>query len=138
MKRFREQATNTAGEVLAAKQSPHRPTQRPGAWSARQEHRRFRRNRGPLPRQEIPTMWPFSSRKAHRAVSSRRRPAPYRPRLEALEDRYCPSGGALDPTFGTGGLVTTAIGSSSSHANAVITQPDGKIVAGGSSVGEFT
>jgi uncharacterized delta-60 repeat protein len=48
-----------------------------------------------------------------------------------LEDRYCPSGGTLDPTFGTGGLVSTAIGSSQSTPSAVVTQPDGKIVAGG-------
>lgn len=38
--------------------------------------------------------------------------------------------GDLDPTFGSGGLVTTAIGASS-EAKAVAVQPDGKIVAGG-------
>jgi hypothetical protein len=30
--------------------------------------------------------------------------------LERLEDRCLLSGGVLDPTFGSGGIVTTAIG----------------------------
>jgi uncharacterized delta-60 repeat protein len=59
-----------------------------------------------------------------------------RPHLEVLEDHSLLSGGVLDPTFGTGGVVTTAIGSSSS-ANAVTTYPqagtanDGKVVVAG-------
>jgi uncharacterized delta-60 repeat protein len=63
-------------------------------------------------------------------------PQRFRPRLEGMDDRSLPSGGLLDPTFGTGGLVTTAIGSSSG-AMAVATYPsagtanDGKIVAVG-------
>jgi uncharacterized delta-60 repeat protein len=40
--------------------------------------------------------------------------------------------GALDPTFGTGGTVTTAIGASSTAA-ALALQPDGKLVAAGAS-----
>jgi uncharacterized delta-60 repeat protein len=81
-------------------------------------------------------------RKSRSTTSVRRRPG-FRPRLEALEDRYVPSGGALDPTFGTGGLVSTAIGSRNDNPGAVITQADGKIVAGGYStnsngVEEFT
>jgi uncharacterized delta-60 repeat protein len=60
-----------------------------------------------------------------------------RPSLEPLEDRCLLSGGVLDPTFGTGGLVTTAIGSADSRSVAVATYPqegtanDGKIVAVG-------
>ena len=41
--------------------------------------------------------------------------------------------GDLDPTFGTGGKVTTFVGSSNSYANAVAVQSDGKIVVVGSS-----
>lgn len=41
--------------------------------------------------------------------------------------------GALDSTFGTAGRVTTAFsGSAGDRANALVLQPDGKIVAGGS------
>ena len=81
------------------------------------------------------------------ARHSRTRPSPrqvtYRPRLEALEDRTVPSAGMLDPTFGQGGLVTTNFGTfypgdpfgsadsiDGNHSMAV--QPDGKIVAAGS------
>jgi len=39
--------------------------------------------------------------------------------------------GSLDATFGTGGLVTTAIGPGSAFSNAVAIQPDGKIVVAG-------
>ncbi len=56
-----------------------------------------------------------------------------RPRLEALEDRCVPSAGDLDPAFGTGGVVTTPIGADA-DAYAVAVQPDGKILAGGTSV----
>ncbi len=41
--------------------------------------------------------------------------------------------GALDPSFGTGGLVTTSIGTASLISN-IIVQPDGKLVAVGSAV----
>src|SRR5947209_9542949 len=59
-----------------------------------------------------------------------------RPRLEVLEDRRLLSGGVLDPTFGSGGLVTTTLGADS-RAYAVATYPnqgtanDGKVVAAG-------
>jgi uncharacterized delta-60 repeat protein len=46
-----------------------------------------------------------------------------RPRLEPLEDRCLLSGGVLDPTFGTGGLVTTAIASIDYRSIAVATYP---------------
>jgi uncharacterized delta-60 repeat protein len=39
--------------------------------------------------------------------------------------------GELDKTFGSGGKVTTLIGSDESDARAVVVQPDGKIVVGG-------
>lgn len=42
--------------------------------------------------------------------------------------------GVLDPTFGSGGKVRTAIGSGSDTANAIAVQPDGKIVVAGSAV----
>jgi uncharacterized delta-60 repeat protein len=48
--------------------------------------------------------------------------------------RYTTSG-ALDGTFGTGGTVTTAVGSSGDEANAVAIQSDGRIVVAGSSFG---
>jgi uncharacterized delta-60 repeat protein len=41
------------------------------------------------------------------------------------------SDGSLDPTFGSGGLVTTAFSGFNDHANAMALQPDGKIVAAG-------
>ncbi|MBI1818052.1 MAG: DUF4215 domain-containing protein [Deltaproteobacteria bacterium] len=39
--------------------------------------------------------------------------------------------GILDPTFGSGGKVVTALGSFDDEANAVVLQPDGKLVAAG-------
>jgi len=49
-------------------------------------------------------MWFLSSRKTRRPIPARRRPLSYRPRLEAMEDRCCPSGGLLNPGFGNGGI----------------------------------
>ncbi|CBE67527.1 MAG: hypothetical protein F9K13_06055 [Candidatus Methylomirabilis oxygeniifera] len=45
--------------------------------------------------------------------------------------RYNPDG-SLDPTFGTGGTVTTDFGSPLDFAQALVLQPDGKLVAAGS------
>ncbi len=59
------------------------------------------------------------------------RPA-LRPRLEALEDRLTPSGGLLNPTFGTGGIVNLP-STTDSAARAVAVQPDGKVVVAGDS-----
>ncbi len=42
------------------------------------------------------------------------------------------SNGSLDPTFGTAGEVTTAFGTSDDHLHSIILQPDGKIIAAGS------
>lgn len=47
--------------------------------------------------------------------------------------RYNPNG-SLDPTFGTGGTVTTDIGGAD-EAHALVLQPDGKLVAAGTSGG---
>src|SRR3982750_2841392 len=41
--------------------------------------------------------------------------------------------GALDPTFNGTGKVTTAIGSGDDYGYALVLQPDGKLVAAGSS-----
>lgn len=46
--------------------------------------------------------------------------------------RYNPDG-SLDTTFGNAGRVTTAFGNSADRAYAVLIQPDGKIVVGGTS-----
>jgi uncharacterized delta-60 repeat protein len=55
-------------------------------------------------------------------------------RLEALEDRCVPSAGALDPTFGSGGTVITSFAQGTQNsAQALVIQPDGKIIAAGSS-----
>src|SRR5262245_20368667 len=53
-------------------------------------------------------------------------------RLEALEDRCTPTAGDLDPTFGTGGIVTTSFtGANDKALDAVIQPTDGKIVVAG-------
>jgi uncharacterized delta-60 repeat protein len=86
-------------------------------------------------------MWPLSSRKSRPSASARVRPPRYRPRLEALEDRCVPSAGQLDPTFGSGGMVTNPFPQPrgtfgpSAYAGPVIQQADGKIVVGGTSLG---
>jgi uncharacterized delta-60 repeat protein len=69
------------------------------------------------------------------------RPAPRRHRafhrpflrvgLEALEDRCCPSSGALDPTFGTGGIVTTEVAKTASYAHGVLLQSNGDLITYG-------
>jgi uncharacterized delta-60 repeat protein len=47
------------------------------------------------------------------------------------------STGVLDATFGTGGVVTTTIGSNSADARAIAIQPDGKILAAGFANNDF-
>src|SRR4051794_4839018 len=74
-------------------------------------------------------MWTFNW---FRSTRSGRSPATARPRLEVLEDRLTPSGGALDPTFGSGGAVTLPLraGSSSTATNTpVAVQADGRVLA---------
>jgi len=70
----------------------------------------------------------FSPHKSRPVAPSSRRPSAFRPRLEALEDRCLLSAGALDPTFGSGGIVNTG---PSGTAYAVALQTDGKIVVAG-------
>jgi uncharacterized delta-60 repeat protein len=61
-----------------------------------------------------------------------RRKATCRLALEPLEDRITPStGGLLDPTFGSGGIVTSSFSTGMNIAYDVLVQPDGKVVAGG-------
>jgi uncharacterized delta-60 repeat protein len=67
----------------------------------------------------------FSSSTSRLVPPSHRRLSVFRPRLEALEDRCTPSAGALDPTFGSGGIVNTGL---IGTAHAVALQTDGKIV----------
>jgi uncharacterized delta-60 repeat protein len=91
--------------------------------------------RGPLLNGDYP-MWfaSFASkRKVRRKSLVRQVRAAFRPHLEVLEDRSLPSAGALDPTFGTGGLIsgTNVPGATQAYANAVVVQADGKIVSGG-------
>jgi uncharacterized delta-60 repeat protein len=59
---------------------------------------------------------------------------PFRPRLEALEDRTLLSVGAPDPTFGPSGTgaATFFIPNADATLRAIALQPDGKIVAVGS------
>ena len=80
-------------------------------------------------------MWFFSSRKNPRSKSAPARRPRTRPCLEMLEDRCVPSAGQLDPTFGSGGIVstflpTTATGktSTSDSPHQVLVQSDGKIL----------
>jgi uncharacterized delta-60 repeat protein len=47
------------------------------------------------------------------------------------------SGGDLDPTFGSGGVVTTDFGDPYTLASGLVVQPDGRIVAVGGSNGRF-
>jgi len=48
------------------------------------------------------------------------------------------SDGSLDTSFGTGGIVTTNIGSTTDTIQEVVIQPDGKILAGGTTIDAFT
>jgi uncharacterized delta-60 repeat protein len=69
---------------------------------------------------------------ARRPSSNRPRRAAFRPRLELLEGRLCPSGGLLDPTFGSGGTEAVTLPSTLYNGQvAAAVQPDGKIVSVG-------
>jgi uncharacterized delta-60 repeat protein len=86
---------------------------------------------------EIPMMWPkLLNLWRTTARPSRRRPAFRRQScrlcLETLEDRWVPSA-PLDPTFGTGGIVTTALPNFSDNPQVLgdLLQPNGDIIAYG-------
>src|SRR4051812_35340912 len=65
----------------------------------------------------------------HSLRSATRRPG--RLAVEQLEGRETPStGGALDPTFGSGGMVTSNW-SVNDYAKDALIQPDGKVVVAG-------
>jgi uncharacterized delta-60 repeat protein len=51
--------------------------------------------------------------------------------------RYISATGALDPSFGTGGIVTTSISTGNDAAYGLALQSDGKLVAGGAANGAF-
>ncbi len=92
------------------------------------------------------TLWLALSGQAPRRPAPRRRPVSRhpsaRPRLEALEDRCCPSSGALDPTFGSGGIVTTALTQKNTQSDisptGVLLQPNGDLIAYGYFSGFFS
>src|SRR5262245_62844076 len=74
-------------------------------------------------------------RRVRRRGQSGAAAARFRPRLEGLEERWAPSAGALDPTFGTCGISTTDFPpgpGSDAGQNVAILQPDGKILVVGS------
>jgi uncharacterized delta-60 repeat protein len=82
-------------------------------------------------------MWYLLRHPSRQAKLARHTPPSYRPRLEALEDRCLLSAGAIDPTFGNGGVVTTSLSNSpyiSDTAHAVLIQPNGKIVDAGTTI----
>lgn len=65
-----------------------------------------------------------------------RKPAPTPLIFEPLEDRRLLTAGALDPTFGTGGLATTSfLAHVLGSAHAITIQPDGKSVVAGVAAG---
>jgi uncharacterized delta-60 repeat protein len=76
-------------------------------------------------------MWSLFRRKARQKKPIRRTPNSVRPRLEALEDRCLLSSGALDPTFGSGGTVTTELSKADSYGHGVLLQPNGDLIAYG-------
>ena len=55
----------------------------------------------------------------------------FRPVIEALEDRRLLSGGVLDPTFGTGGIVNSTLNGNTVPEGMAISPSDGKIVVTG-------
>ena len=76
-------------------------------------------------------MWPFSSRKRRPKTSDHPRRT-CQPSLEVLEDRCVPTAGQFDPTFGSGGVVTTALSKNDfDYAYRTAVQPDGKIITVG-------
>ena len=78
-------------------------------------------------------MWFRSTRRTKNASTARTRY--FRPQVLALEDRCLLSAGALDTTFGTGGIVTTALTSGQDYNQGVLIQSNGDIIAYGTASG---
>jgi uncharacterized delta-60 repeat protein len=74
-------------------------------------------------------MWFRSTTRTKRASSARQRY--FRPQVQTLEDRCLLSAGALDTTFGSGGIVTTALTKGNDYANGCLLQPNGDIIVYG-------
>ena len=74
-------------------------------------------------------MWFRSTRWTKKASPARTRY--FRPQVLALEDRCLLSAGALDTTFGSGGIVTTNLTSGSDYAYGALLQSNGDIIAYG-------
>ncbi len=53
--------------------------------------------------------------------------------FESLDERVTPSAGGLDPTFGTGGIVTTPIGAGTDEARTMVIDRFGRFVVAGRS-----
>src|SRR5262245_44683704 len=81
-------------------------------------------------------MWFFAWKRNRPSAAGSRKPPRFRPRLEVLEDRCVPSAGALDTTFGTGGMVTTSFLGPTTDlgVGGTAIQADGKIVEAGQSL----
>jgi uncharacterized delta-60 repeat protein len=75
----------------------------------------------------------LGTRSNRRPASARNRRPTYRPYVEALEDRRLLNAGALDPTFGNGGIVQTPAlrGSLDDEADRVFVQPNGQLMVVG-------
>jgi uncharacterized delta-60 repeat protein len=84
------------------------------------------------------TLWLALSGEAPRKGGSHRRPAFRRPLIEALEDRCLLSAGALDPTFGSGGIVTAPLGAQYGTWSGDLLQSNGDIILYGGGLARFT
>jgi uncharacterized delta-60 repeat protein len=86
-------------------------------------------------------MWAVLSLLAPKRPAYRARGRGFRPRVEALEDRYClspgvmewtdPTGGLLDPTFGSGGTALSGTGTTYQSLTDVTVLSGGKLLAAG-------
>jgi uncharacterized delta-60 repeat protein len=72
-----------------------------------------------------------------RTFRPRPNPFRFRPALEPLEERTLLSAGALDPTFGVGGKVTTDFSPGFDGAGGVVLQTGGKILVAGYDNADF-
>ena len=80
------------------------------------------------------TIMTFFARKTRSATHRSSSRLTHWVQLEKLEDRCLLTAGALDTTFGTGGLVVTDLGSTFEHAYDMVIQADGRIVTAGDTI----